>query len=377
MPHPSAGLALTLLLVLLTGGCTPGPAPGPPPPPATSSAAGPVDYDRLEQAIEARIVSGGIGWTSIGAVLVSVDGTIEIAHYRNGRGPDDALHIWSATAGVAAILVGIALDEKIIGSLDQTLTELLPRYAGYLTDDTRNVTLRQLMAMTSGLPYDYAIDNVTLIFEGTGDPVPRILSEGLQVPPGQYFYSSRSAHLVSAVLREALARADGDDPRTVLDFARQKLFDPLGIDSTPAVEQRVRLTDPSYDALTEFGWGIDGAGLHSACCLLRLRPADMARIGELYLGQGTWRGKRIVSPEWVAETTRPGAASADFGLLWFVHTINGRLVWLTRGGEGQMIAVVPDRKLVVAVGSAATEGDDIPEYDVSFLLAEVILPAFG
>lgn len=337
----------------------------------------PVDYDRLEEAIEAKIASGGAGWNSIGAVLVSVDGETRLAHYRNGRSADDALHIWSSTASVAAILVGIALDEKIIGNLDQTLAELLPRYAEDLTEETGKVTLRQLMAMTSGFPYDYAIDNVSLIFEGEGDPVARILREGLQVPPGQYFYSSRSAHLVSAVLREALARADGDRPRTVLEYAREKLFDPLGIDSRPAVEQRVRLTEPDYDALTEFGWGIDGAGLHTACCLLRLRPEDMIKLGELCLGQGTWRGRRIVPADWVAETTRPGEASTDFGLMWFNQTINGRLTWLTRGGEGQMIAVVPDRQLVVVVGSTATEGNDIPEFDVSFLLAEVILPAFG
>ncbi len=373
-------VSVLLSAALLTSACTSGSNPTPTAsstPSAVASPPGPVDYDGLETAIEAKIVSGGTGWTSIGAVLVSVDGTTEIAHYRNGRTPDDALHIWSSTASVAAILVGIALDEHIIGSLDQTLAELLPRYAEDLTDETGAITLRELMAMTSGLPYDYAIDNVALIFEGKGDPVPRILREGLQVPPGQYFYSSRSAHLVSAVLREALARADGDRARSVLTYAREKLFDPLGIDSTPALEERVRLTEPDYDALTEFGWGVDGAGLNTACCLLRLRPADMVKIGELYLGQGTWHGKRIVSPEWVAETTRPGEASADFGLMWFVHTINGRPVWLTRGGEGQMIAVVPDRKLVVAVGSAPTEGNDIPEYDVSFLLAEVILPAFG
>lgn len=376
-----AGFALAIALVLVAAGCTPAAPPRPTPAAGSTTvgptAGGPVDYAELERAVEAKIVSGGTGWTSIGAVLVSVDGEITLAHYRNKRKPDDALHIWSSTASVAAILVGIALDEKIIGSLDQTLAELLPRYAGDLTEQTGRVTLRQLMAMTSGFPYDYAIDNVTLIFEGEGDPVPRILREGLQVPPGQYFYSSRSAHLVSAVLHEALARADGDRSRTVLEYARDKLFDPLDIESRPAVEERVRLTDPDYDALTEFGWGIDGAGLHSACCLLRLRPADMVKIGELYLRGGMWKGQRIVSAEWVAETTRPGEAATDFGLMWFTQTINGRLTWLTRGGEGQMIAIVPDRNLVVAVGSTAAEGNDIPEYDVSFLLAEVILPAFG
>jgi CubicO group peptidase (beta-lactamase class C family) len=92
---------------------------------------------------------------------------------------------------------------------------------------------------------------------------------------------------------EALTRADGDHPRTVLEYAREKLFDPLEIDSSGGREERVLLSDPAYDRLTRFDWGTDAAGLHTACCLLRLRPADMIKFGELYLGGGVWHGKQI------------------------------------------------------------------------------------
>ena len=65
-----------------------------------------------------------------------------------------------------------------------------------------------------------------------------IVTDGPDQPPGHAFsYSSRGSHLVSAVLREALVRADGDNPRTVLECAREKLFDPLEIDSSGGREE--------------------------------------------------------------------------------------------------------------------------------------------
>ena len=81
----------------------------------------------------------------------------------------------------------------------------------------------------------------------------------------------------------------------MLAYARAKLFDPLEIDTHPAYEKPVVLPTPlSYDTMSTFGWGTDAAGLHSACCLLRLRPVDMIKIGELYLNDGVWQGKQIL-----------------------------------------------------------------------------------
>jgi CubicO group peptidase (beta-lactamase class C family) len=168
------------------------------------------------------------------------------------------LHVWSVTKSVVSALIGIAIDEKIISGLDATLLELLPRYQKYLTVEERSVTLRQLMSMTAGFPPDdpAPFENIHSVFKKRTDPVPMILTDGLDQPPGHAFsYSSRSSHLVSAVLREALGRADPDHPRTVLEYAREKLFNPLEIDSSGAREERVLLSDPAYDTLTRFDWG--------------------------------------------------------------------------------------------------------------------------
>ena len=355
------------------------------PVPAISSRP-PVDYQALETAIETKIMSGSVGWQTIGAVLVSVDGETRIAHYRNGRKPDEALHVWSVTKSVTSALIGIALDEQIIGSLDQTLDELLPKYRRFMTVEEKQISLRQLMDMTAGFPPDEPRDVIWKVFQHRRDPVPMILTEGLSVEPGEVFqYSSRSSHLVSAVLQAALERANSEGFPTVLAYARAKLFDPLEIDTRPAYEKPVVLPTPlSYETMSAFGWGTDAAGLHSACCLLRLRPADMIKIGELYLGDGVWQGKQILPPGWVEQSTTVGPLSLEYALMWWRMAIipttdnpTPQDTLIARGSEGQLIAIVPDRHLVAAVGSIPTKDYAISDSDVSFLLSDVILPALS
>ena len=144
------------------------------------------------------------------------------------------------TKSVTSALIGIALDEQIIGSLDQTLDELLPKYRRFMTVEEKQISLRQLMDMTAGFPPDEPRrDVIWKVFQYGRDPVPLILTEGLSVAPGEVFqYSSRSSHLVSAVLQAALERANGEGFPTVLAYARAKLFDPLEIDTRRRIKSR-------------------------------------------------------------------------------------------------------------------------------------------
>ena len=204
----------------------------------------------MKTAIEDKISSGSLSLSTINAVLVSVGGETKFAHYRNGSKPDDALHVWSVTKSVGSALIGIAIDEKIISGLDATLLDLIPRYQKYFNaPGEKSITLRQLMSMTAGFPPDdpAPFENIHSVFRradrsDTDDPDRRPRSAA-----GRWLHSTRAVAriLVSAVLREALVRADPDRPRSVLDYAREKLFDPLEIDSSGAREGRVLLVIPS------------------------------------------------------------------------------------------------------------------------------------
>jgi CubicO group peptidase (beta-lactamase class C family) len=381
--HPSKARKLTQVLIALTTvlaltACTTASEPNQATDLSTASAA--PDYAALQTAIETKIKSGSVSWDTINAVMVSVDGKTVIAHYRNGQQPDQALHVWSVTKSVTSGLIGIAISDGLIESLDQTLAELLPKYRQQMTGAVAKVTLRQLMDMTAGFPGDEPVENIWKVFSYRGDPVGMILADGLANEPGTvYEYSSRSSHLVTAVLAETLRQIGGDHPRTVLDYAREKSFDPLEIDSQPAFEKRGHLpTPPSFDTVG-FGWATDAAGLHSGCCMLRLRAADMVKIGELYLGGGVWQGKRILPASWVETSTTPSSLNPEYGLMWLrTTTINqttAHTTYMARGFDGQLIAVVPDLRLVVAVAAVATQDYAIPGSDVSFQLTDVIIPA--
>jgi CubicO group peptidase (beta-lactamase class C family) len=374
--HWRSLLTLPLLLAVLAS-CSSPPESRPTPSPTKA-----VDYAAMETTIENKISSGSLALSTIDAVLVSVDGETKLAHYRNGSKPEDALHVWSVTKSVVSALIGIAIDEKIISGLDATLPGLLPRYHKYLTAEEKSITLRQLMSMTAGFPPDETTvpaRTVARVFEQRTDPIPQILTVGLDMPSGEAFsYSSRGSHLVSAVLREALVRADGDDPRTVLEYAREKLFDPLEIDSSGAQEKHVLPNDSTYDVLTRFDWGTDAAGLHTACCLLRLRPADMIKFGELYLAGGVWHGKQILPTGWVEQTMTPSELSSQYGLMWWLDLdAHGHQIWVASGHNGQLIAITPEHQLVVAIGSMPTTDMATSASAVWPLVNEVIVPALA
>jgi CubicO group peptidase (beta-lactamase class C family) len=160
------------------------------------------------------------------AVLVTVGGRPVLERYYDSSA-EATSGVFSVTKSVMSILIGIALDEGDLGSVEQTLAELLPEYATTMAQEVAGVTLRQVLTMTAGLPEDTAGSD-PLPFETADDWIAAIVSGGLVRPAGEDFaYASAGSHLLSAILVEATTG------RPVLDYAREKLFDPLGIDTDP------------------------------------------------------------------------------------------------------------------------------------------------
>jgi CubicO group peptidase (beta-lactamase class C family) len=347
------------------------------PSPATSTGTtlSPQDSVALERSIDTYLDEADPpGLANVRAVLVSVDGSTVAARYR-GSGPDQTGHVWSVTKSVLSVLVGIAIHDGHLRGLDQTVAELLPAYRAHMTPDVASITLQQLLSMTSGLAD--APDARVTFDPGDPDIVRTILERPLVAAPGtRWLYSNASPHLVSAALRHATGRS-------VLDYARTRLFDPLGIRTRPAYEGVEELASVAVFSdefqRAGFAWGTDRQGVHVGGLMLKLTPADMVKLGELYLAQGSWRGRRIVPAEWVktsitpVEPTPPNGPS--YGLLWWLFELNGRHAYAAIGSSGQGVLVVPDLQLVVAILSR----DDGPlplELEMFFtpLLADVILP---
>lgn len=305
----------------------------------------------VAQAVDETLAEDTVGvYDDLRAVIVALGPEIVLERYMDSSAEETST-VASVTKSVMSMLIGIAVDEGAIGSLDETLAELLPRYADDMDRQTGSATLRQVLTMTAGFPAD-APPGAPYRTSGK-DWVRDMLRRGVTRRPGEAFaYSSTGSHLLSAILTEATGR-------TALGYARQKLFDPLGIDTRPAAQPlAVPQSIPEYDA-ADFAWAVDPQGRNMGDFSLKLTARDMLKLGRLALQDGRWRGRQVVPYQWIAESTRAQVHTGgqnditdEYGYQWWVTTTAvGRRAFAAAGYGGQLIEVVPDLDLVVVVSN--------------------------
>jgi CubicO group peptidase (beta-lactamase class C family) len=316
------------------------------------------------------------------AVIIEVDGHTVLEHYYRGSS-SDTTNVFSVTTSVVGTLIGIALSDGALRGVDQTLGELLPAYAADMEPKEAAITMRELLTMTAGLPAGHcrcrhepggtdlllATDSPPWLL--TDDWVGSILADSLEQLPGEGFaYSHASSHLLSAILAEAV-------DTSVLDYARAKLFDPLGITSRPAADLlAVAANVPTYER-ADFAWPHDPQGVQTGFSWLKLTARDMAALGRLYLDGGRWDGKQVVPTAWVdaatTEQVRANSITKGYGFLWWVTTAGGHAAYAAIGFGGQLIEVVPDLRLVAVFTADITEPDaPVDPYSYVSILSAII-----
>ena len=238
-----------------------------------------------------------------------------------------------------------------------------------------HATLRQVLTMTAGFAGQFNADDVG--FATSPDWVRAILTHPARPPGGSFGYSSGGSHLLSAILVTATGMS-------VLDYARAKLFDPLGIPTRPAFQPLPTASNIDAYQNAGFAWPIDPQRRHAGFGFLKLRPQDMAKIGTLYLNAGRWQDEQLVPAAWIRDATTahvPAAdgATASYGYQWWVGTAAGDPAYLAWGFGGQLIEVVPHRHLVVVISTyfdprdRSDHGVDPPA--LTGLVDSVIAPA--
>jgi CubicO group peptidase (beta-lactamase class C family) len=241
--------------------------------------------------------------------------------------------VYSCTKSVLATLIGIAVDEGHIASIDQPLGDYLPHAQLHGSDKLANVKLKHLLAMTPGFDWP-DFDKPYKQLKQAEDGIRYVLERPIVHEPGEAFtYNSGGSHLLAAVLSNAVKQ----DP---LEYAKTVLFEPLGI-------RRVKWNE--HQGLIE-----GGTGLH-------LSSHDLAKLGILYANNGSWGGRQVVSPEWVNVATRPhskGLANykpsiyGQYGYHWWVSSGQSPEVphyYFAFGYGGQYLAVAPEHHLVAVV----------------------------
>ena len=163
----------------------------------------------------------------------------------------------------------------------------------------------------------------------------------------------------------------------MLDYATEKLFKPLGIDTRNAYTARFRPDDPTPFDNAGFGWATNAQGINIGVGNLRLRPADMLKFAQLYLDHRKGHGKQLIPEKWVAAPVAPSPAFSQYGLMWRMEaTPTGDSAYPAMGFGGQLIIVVPKHRLVVAVASQPTKDYATDSEDVFALVSDVILTTF-
>lgn len=297
-----------------------------------------INVEELEETIRN-------GYGNVVGLVVRKDGEPVYDGYFNGYGPGDAVHVFSVTKSVVSALVGIAIEDGSLRGVDERVLDFFPEYEG--GDDRpslRAITVRNLLTMT--VPYTYEAEPYALFFSSP-DPVRAALDlVGGEI--GRFRYSAIGG---TQVLAHILTRAVG---RPLLDYARERLFDPLGLDVPASIVLRDEAEHAAVmgDRRTR-GWAVDARGVNAAGWGLFLRPSELASFGQLYLDRGLRDGRRLVPEAWIAESVSEHSRCAEwgdlpYGYLWWLV---GDGCYAALGDGGNALYVNPSERLVVAVSA--------------------------
>jgi CubicO group peptidase (beta-lactamase class C family) len=248
------------------------------------------------------------------------------------RGSD--LHtMQSVSKTVTSVTIGVAMQRKEFSvDLDTPVLKFFDSYKVANVDDRkRRITLRHLLTMTAGLEWNEDLPyndpkNSADVMEATHDWVRYVIDQPMAAEPGSLFvYSSGVTQLLSHVFKKVTGK-------NVDEYAAEHLFQPLGV---------------------SYHWKHSPTGLPDTEGGLYLAPQDLAKIGFLFLKNGEWEGKQIVSPDWVKLSVSPYVSTGEdrwkYGFQWWLQPYGQSpesLAWAAHGFGGQQLLVVPEYNVI-------------------------------
>ncbi|HUV33798.1 MAG TPA: serine hydrolase [Candidatus Desulfaltia sp.] len=306
-----------------------------------------LDADTLDAMVRDIRASG----TAVDSALMVKNGYVVLDEYFSEYDADDRHIVYSCTKSVVSTLIGIAIDEGYIEGLDVKLVDIFLDVEYINRHEWKSrITLEDMLMMSAGFDardsWIYEWENLDDM-RSSEDPVLYVMSHPMGFEPGSRFeYTNGVSHLLSCIITEKTGL-------TAAEFAEEHLFGPLGIG--------------------DYEWRADARGNNWGYSSLYLTPHDMAKIGYLFLKEGTWEGGRIVSEEWVEAATREHLQANlkdGYGYQWWVDDDG---YYLALGYMGQFIYVFPDQDMV-----AVFTGSSEQAYDYSVRLPErFLIPAVG
>ncbi len=276
------------------------------------------------------------------SMIIIKDDMILYEKYFNGYSRNSTVTSFSAAKSFVSALVGIAIQEGHIKSIDQPVTHFIPELAEQ--QDFEKITLKHLLQMTSGIRFDERYRNplsdAARIYYDS-DLTKQIQKFSIEYPPGLInSYKSIDTQLLGIALRRATGKS-------LSNYLQEKIWKLVGMESHAT-------------------WSIDSDenGVEKAFCCLNALPVDFAKFGRLYLNKGNWNGEQIVPKEWVSESTK--ISDEDGSAWWYQYQwwIDSPVAgdFSARGLLGQYIYVNPRHNIIIVRFGDGVEQEYWPSF---------------
>lgn len=279
----------------------------------------------------------------IHSILIIRNGYLVSETYFSGFKPEITHDMQSVGRSFTSTLVGIAIDKGIISGFDQRVLEFFPdKSFANIDENKQTMTLEDVLTMRTGLDWQESRGDLSEM-RNQPDWIKYLLDKPMAEAPGtRWNYCSGCSHIFSVIINNR----SGMNTR---EFAEENLFKPLGI--------------------KDVKWMTDPDGVPFGAGGFPLTPRDMAKLGYLYLRDGQWDGKQIVSSDWVRRSTQTYATVDEhfgYGYHWFpMPLLKG---YAALGSGGQIVLVIPESDLIIATTAHTEES-------IFELIEKYVLPA--
>ncbi|MBH5316453.1 serine hydrolase [Paenibacillus sp. GSMTC-2017] len=259
--------------------------------------------------------------------------------YRHGE--DEVGPLYSCTKSVLSALIGIAIDQGELQSLDQKMSDILG-CSEIVGAEGDTITIKHLLTMTPGFDWP-DFDKPYKALRASQDPITFALKQPIIHDPGQaYTYNSGGSHLLSAILTKATGMS-------ALQYGKKHLFEPLQFRAAKWSER---------NGISEGGTGLSLCG------------QDLAKFGALFIQEGVWEGQRIISGDWIKDSTRlhhRGLMNYEppiyggYGYHWWCSPFEHNEMadcYFAFGHGGQYLLMIPEFDLSIVIRKQITKRND-------------------
>ena len=314
-------------------------------------------------------------------LLIIRYGYLAFERYYHGFHQQSLNSVSSVTKSFISALVGVALAQGHISSLDQPLLDFFPEIASLAENPRKQtITLHHLLSLQTGFTEQYP-------YEFWRDPVRSALMRPMVEQPGtHFFYDNLSVDILSGLLTRVTGM------RAAM-FADRTLFATLGIwhssDTRFAWKQEgtgphTWHEDGLWDEQDGYPWKVTLQGTSTGSFGAHFTAREMAKLGFLYLNYGQWDGTQVIPQDYIAAATRKQSnggppVNANYGYLWWVEQVRGVQTFFASGFGGKYIYVIPELDLVVVTTASTQQArkDREQHNTIRALIPNFLLPALS